>query len=191
MSYGSHTFTVAAFVQANFGSRAELTVASRHVGPSLAGDNPIAGDWFAADLGLGARRRRVGDRRHRDRRAAAARSVQSARAAGADAAGRAGTTGSHFSGDIFLAFSTAPAPALRSAFPTGPIGDDDFGTLTCVPWGRIDPFFGAVVESVEEAVLNALIVNDDMVGRDGHRSPRLHTSAWPPGSTSVMDVEMG
>jgi len=30
-----------------------------------------------------------------------------------------------------------------------------------------------VVQSVEEAVLNALVVNDDMIGRDGHRSPRL------------------
>jgi L-aminopeptidase/D-esterase-like protein len=29
------------------------------------------------------------------------------------------------------------------------------------------------VQSVEEAVLNALVVNVDMVGRDGHRSPRL------------------
>ncbi len=42
-----------------------------------------------------------------------------------------------------------------------------------VPWGHIDPFFAAVVEAVDEAVLNALVVNDDMVGRDGHRSPAL------------------
>jgi L-aminopeptidase/D-esterase-like protein len=34
-----------------------------------------------------------------------------------------------------------------------------------------------VVQSVEEAVLNALVVNDDMVGRDGHRSPRLPLDA--------------
>lgn len=37
----------------------------------------------------------------------------------------------------------------------------------------MDHFYAAVVQSVEEAVLNALVVNDDMVGRDGHRSPRL------------------
>ena len=42
-----------------------------------------------------------------------------------------------------------------------------------VPWGGIDPFSTAVVEAVEEAVLNALVVNADMVGRDGHRSPAL------------------
>ena len=33
---------------------------------------------------------------------------------------RTGTTGSHFSGDIFLAFSTAERPGLASAFPVGP-----------------------------------------------------------------------
>ena len=37
----------------------------------------------------------------------------------------------------------------------------------------MDDLYTAVVQSVEEAVLNALVVNDDMVGRDGHRSPRL------------------
>jgi len=29
------------------------------------------------------------------------------------------------------------------------------------------------VEAVEEATVNALVANDDMVGRDGHRSPAL------------------
>jgi D-aminopeptidase len=37
----------------------------------------------------------------------------------------------------------------------------------------MDDLYTAVVQSAEEAVLNALIVNDDMIGRDGHRSPRL------------------
>jgi hypothetical protein len=90
--------------------------------------------------------------------------------------GHTGTTGSHFSGDIFLAFSTANVPGLASAFPVGPVGSagqDEFGTLTFVPWGRMDDFSTAVVQSVEEAVLNALIVNGEMIGRDGHRSPRL------------------
>src|SRR5215211_1283448 len=86
---------------------------------------------------------------------------------------RTGTAGSHFSGDIFLAFSTADVPGLASAFPVGPVGDDEFGTLTFVPWGRMDDLYTAVVQSIEEAVLNALVVNDDMVGRDGHRSPAL------------------
>jgi D-aminopeptidase len=64
-------------------------------------------------------------------------------------------------------------PGLASAFPVGPVSDDEFGTLTFVPWGRMDDLYTATVQAVEEAVLNALVVNDDMVGRDGHRSPAL------------------
>jgi L-aminopeptidase/D-esterase-like protein len=174
VSYGRRTFTVGAFVQANFGSRTELTVAGRHVGPELLDDNPLASDWFEADLGL--------------RPPPGAGSVIAIVATDAPllpgqckalarrvplGLARTGTAGSHFSGDIFLAFSTAAAPGLASAFPVGPVSDDEFGTLTFVPWGRMDDLYTAVVHAVEEAVLNALVVNDDMVGRDGHRSPAL------------------
>jgi D-aminopeptidase len=89
---------------------------------------------------------------------------------------RAEWSSDHFSGDIFLAFSTADVPGLASTFPVGAVGWGDqaeFATMNFVPWGRIDDLYTAVVQSVEEAVLNALVVNDDMVGRDGHRSPRL------------------
>jgi D-aminopeptidase len=165
VAYGRHTFTVAAFVQANFGTRAELTVAGRHVGRDLLVDNPLRSDWFEIDLGLKPR--------------PGAGSVIAVVATDAPllpgqckalarrvplGLARTGTAGSHFSGDIFLAFSTADV---------SPVGDDEFGTLTFVPWVRIDDFYTAVVQSVEEAVLNALIVNDHMIGRDGHRSPRL------------------
>lgn len=172
--YGDRTYTVAAFLQANFGSRSELVVAGRHIGPALAGDNPLDSDWFAADLGL--------------RSPPGAGSVIAVIATDAPllpgqckalarrvplGLARTGTTGSHFSGDIFLAFSTADADGLQSSFPFGQPTDDEFGSITFLPWGRMDPFYAAAVESVEEAVLNALVVNDDMVGRDGHRSPRL------------------
>jgi L-aminopeptidase/D-esterase-like protein len=174
VEYGAHTFTVGAFVQANFGSRSELTVAGRHVGPLLADDNPLDSDWFAADLGL---------RPH-----PGAGSVIAVVATDAPllpgqckalarrvplGLARTGTTGSHFSGDIFLAFSTADADGLHSGFPVDPPADDEFSTMTFIPWGRMDPFYAAVVQAVEEAVLNSLVVNDDMVGRDGHRAPRL------------------
>ena len=42
-----------------------------------------------------------------------------------------------------------------------------------IPWGRMDDFYTAVVQATEEAVLNALIANTEMVGRDGNRSPAL------------------
>jgi L-aminopeptidase/D-esterase-like protein len=176
--YGSHTFTVAAFVQANFGSRAELTVAGRQVGAALGDDNPLGGDWFEIETG-GA----VGSSMPPGAGSvigiiatdapllpgqckALARRVPLGLA-------RTGTTGSHFSGDIFLALSTAEAAGLASAFPVGAPGDDDFGTLRFLPWGRMDDFYTAAVQSVEEAVLNALVVNAEMIGRDGHRSPAL------------------
>jgi len=171
--YGPHIFTVAAFVQANFGARAELTVAGHHVGPRLGDDNPLAGDWFADDLaapppGSGSVIAIIAT----DAPLLPGQCKALARRVPLGLA-RTGTTGSHFSGDIFLAFSTAPAPGLGSAFPAGEVGDDEFCTLHFVPWGRIDDFYTAVVQSVEEAVLNALVVNDDMVGRDAHRSPAL------------------
>jgi L-aminopeptidase/D-esterase-like protein len=171
--YGRHTFTVGAFVQANFGARQELTVAGRHVGPHVAVDNPLDGDWFERDL---------------NRPPPGAGSVIAVIATDAPllpgqckalarrvplGLARTGTTGSHFSGDIFLAFSTAEAPDLASRFPIGDVGDDEFGQVRFLPWGRLDDVYTAVVHSVEEAVLNALVVNADMVGRDGHRSPAL------------------
>jgi D-aminopeptidase len=81
---------------------------------------------------------------------------------------RTGTTGSHFSGDIFLAFSTANPGALDSG-----IGSPDAGLrrLDFLPWGAMDALYEAVVEATEEAVVNVLVAAETMVGRDGHRSP--------------------
>jgi L-aminopeptidase/D-esterase-like protein len=80
---------------------------------------------------------------------------------------RTGTSGSHFSGDLFLAFSTANPGAFR------PDDDRVISLLSFVPWERLDPFYEAVVQSCEEAVVNALVANEDMTGRDGHRTPAL------------------
>jgi L-aminopeptidase/D-esterase-like protein len=77
---------------------------------------------------------------------------------------RTGTSGSHFSGDLFLAFSTANQGAFGSA---------GYGELRFVPWGEMDPFYEAVVQATEEAVINALVANEEMTGRDGHRTPAL------------------
>jgi L-aminopeptidase/D-esterase-like protein len=167
VEYGSREFTVAAFVQANFGSRGELTVAGHHVGPLLADDNPAEAEK-AAPPGAGSVIAVVAT----DAPLLPAQCKALARRVPLGLA-RTGTTGSHFSGDVFLAFSTADADGLHSGYPVGSPTDDEFGRLTFVPWGRMDPFYAAVVQAVEEAVLNALVVNADMVGRDGHRSPRL------------------
>lgn len=173
--YGSIDYTVGVLVQANFGERSELRVAGLPVGELLGQDNPMRDEpWFERDVHAAGMQGAgsvivvvVTDAPLIPGQCKAlARRVPLGLA-------RTGTTGSHFSGDIFLAMSTANAGALSSEFPLTEASDQDYEQLTFVPWGRIDPFFQAVVESVEEAVLNALIVNQDMIGRDGHRTPAL------------------
>jgi D-aminopeptidase len=53
------------------------------------------------------------------------------------------------------------------------LGNNGFETLRFIPWGNMDRFYEAVVQAVEEAVLNSLTANETMVGRNGHRSPCL------------------
>jgi L-aminopeptidase/D-esterase-like protein len=87
---------------------------------------------------------------------------------------RTGTAGSHFSGDLFLAFSTGnPGAFMTSADSLHQTGGTDYGRLRFIPWGFLDPFYTAVVQGTEEAVANALVANEEMVGKDGHRSPAL------------------
>jgi L-aminopeptidase/D-esterase-like protein len=94
---------------------------------------------------------------------------------------RTGTTGSHFSGDLFLAFSTGNpggvtpgGTTLVDAAVTGqPPDDSGYDHLRFIPWGYLDQFYAAVVQATEEAVANALVANEDMTGRDGRRSPAL------------------
>lgn len=161
-------YTVGLFVQANFGSRRQLTIAGVPVGAFLTDDDPI-GDHFAAPAGTGSVIAIVATDApllpHQCE--AAARRVALGLA-------RTGTTGSHFSGDLFLTVSTAN----RGAFAAGTDAlygkhAGRLGALRFVPWGSIDPLFEAVVHATEEAVVNALVANEDMVGFRGHRSPGL------------------
>ncbi len=178
VAFGSARYTVAAFVQANFGERAELTVAGVRLGGLLAEDDPLSDPaWLLRDGERAAAIPRGGMGSviaiiATDAPLLPGQCKALARRVPLGLA-RTGTAGGHFSGDIFLAFSTANAGALRSRIPLAAPTDDDLEHLTFVPWGHLDPFLTAVVESVEEAVLNALVVNAEMVGRDGHRTPAL------------------
>lgn len=85
--------------------------------------------------------------------------------------GRAGTPSGNNSGDIFLAFSTAnPAPETGS-------GIGGMQQLDYVPHEALDPVFSAVVESVDEAVINALVAAENMTGRDGHSASAINHAA--------------
>jgi L-aminopeptidase/D-esterase-like protein len=153
-------YTVGVFVQANFGARRELVIAGVPVGEALADDNPMA-DFRLAPPGSGSVIAVVATDAplfpHQCQ--ALARRVTAGLA-------RTGTSGSHFSGDLFLAFSTANPGAFRP-------GEAAMSRLSFVPWERLDPYYEAVVQASEEAVVNALVANEDMTGRDGHRTPAL------------------
>jgi D-aminopeptidase len=158
-------YTVGVFLQANFGDRRELTVAGVPVGEALADDNPMA-DAFSQPPGSGSVVAIVATDApllpHQC--AALARRVTLGIA-------RTGTTGSHYSGDLFLALSTANPGAFTLGFD-GAFADG-LDELRFLPWGRLDPLFEAVVQATEEAVLNALVANADMTGFRGHRTPAL------------------
>lgn len=67
------------------------------------------------------------------------------------------------SGDIFLAFSTANKNAFGYTK----------STIEFLPDELIDPFYKAVIEAVEEAILNAMISAESMCGRNGNYVPAV------------------
>ncbi len=73
---------------------------------------------------------------------------------------RTGAHMGHGSGDIAVAFSTANrVPQTARA---------DFHTITILNEEKIDTVFRAVIECVEEAVLNSMVCAAPTTGRDGH-----------------------
>jgi L-aminopeptidase/D-esterase-like protein len=159
---------VGTFVHANFGARHELRLAGVPLGDVLPQDDPLS-QWSSAPPGSGSIVAVVGTDAPLlpNQCKAFARRVTLGLA-------RTGTCGSHFSGDLFLAFSVANPNAFtpgsasfRGAPPAG------YDQLRFVPWGYLDHFFAAVVQAVEEAVVNSLVANEEMTGRNGHRSPAL------------------
>lgn len=142
VALGGSDYTVAALVQANHGIRPWLSVLGRPIGrlmPEGALHSAEMGSIIvilATDAPLSAL-----SLRHLARRAAIG-------------IGRNGTPGGNNSGDIFLAFSTAddgPMPQV-----TGPLIQ-----RTEINPERIDPIYLAAVETVEEAVINALVAGED------------------------------
>ena len=83
--------------------------------------------------------------------------------------GRLGSWASNFSGDLFLAFSTANEGATQ----------DTAATVRMWPNERMDPIFRAVIDATEEAVVNAMLAAETTEGSDGVRVPGL------PGSVVV------
>jgi D-aminopeptidase len=72
--------------------------------------------------------------------------------------GRNGSIGSHTSGDIFIAFSTANSgTAVR----------DGVQQLQMLANDQMNALFTATIESTEEAIINALVAAEDLTGING------------------------
>ncbi|MBS3651471.1 P1 family peptidase [Pseudaminobacter sp. 19-2017] len=162
-------YTVGTFVQANFGKRANLTIRGRLVGPDLA-EPALVENTPRAEKGsiIAIVATDAPFLPHQLKRLARRVPLGIALTGG---------YGYHSSGDIFLAFSTANAQAAAAA--PGSLARAEF-----IPDPDIDPFFDAVVQSTEEAILNSMIANEDMTGRDGNFVPALPrpwlSAAFPP-----------
>ena len=78
--------------------------------------------------------------------------------------GRTGSMSGNGSGDIFIAFSTANSGADSAS---------NAATLTMLPNRRLDEIFEATVFATEEAVINAMVAAETMVGRDYHKTIAL------------------
>ena len=81
---------------------------------------------------------------------------------------RTGSTASHGSGEIFVALATGlRGPRVDGRGPQPTEAHERTDPLT---GPALNPFFAAVVEATEEAVLNSLLAAPTVTGRDGNTS---------------------
>jgi len=151
LKIGSQNYTVGVLVQANHGQRDWLTICGVPVGQHLAAeahgaDTTERGSIIvivATDIPMAP---------HQLKRVARRCSI---------GIGRNGTPGGNNSGDIFLAFSTANAIPLNDP--------PDIHRIEMLDDELFDPVYMAVVDCTEEAVINALLAAEDMVGTRDHK----------------------
>jgi L-aminopeptidase/D-esterase-like protein len=144
-------FMLGVLVQANFGSRAQLTVAGVPVGQVIT-EHPAYVEPGTKDI----------DRDTGSIIAVVATDApllphqlkRLARRVGMGIA-RTGGTASNSSGDIFIAFSTARA---GRATDTAPVN------VAMLPNEAMTPLFQATAEATEEAIINALVAAEPMTG---------------------------
>ena len=172
---GAGGYTVGVLVQANFGGGRGLTIAGVPVGMEFARERE-GRDAAGSSAGAGAR---AGSGIEIDLEREGRGSIiivvatdapllphqlkRIARRASLGVARTGGISGNG-SGDIFVAFSTANAGAA-AARPTTEV--------TVLSNSQISTLFGATVEATEEAIINAMVAAETMVGRDGNRSQAI------------------
>lgn len=155
---GGQEYTIAALVQANHGIRPWLTILGRPVGRLLPENTLHSAEMGSIIVILATDAPLSG---------LALRQLAKRAALGI---GRGGTPGGNNSGDIFLAISTAnPGPMPQLAAPV----------LTKLELNteQLDPLYLGAVESVEEAVINALVAGEavETVKPAGRICPAIDT----------------
>ena len=151
-SASPNPFIIGVLVQANCGRRPQLTIRGLEVGKKIPGsvykrENGSIIIVIATDAPL---------LPHQLKRLARRASLGLA---------RTGSVSGNGSGDLFMAFSTANPHAADAKPP--------IRTIETMPNDLMDPLFTATVEATEEAIINALVDNHDMIGRDNHKVEAL------------------
>jgi L-aminopeptidase/D-esterase-like protein len=156
--YGDESYMVGVFVQANFGTREHLTICGINIGaglpePAIVTHTPPTDlssiiVVIATDAPL---------MPHQLKRLSRRATL---------GMGRLGTIGNHSSGDLFLAFSTANETALAAK-------EASAQRAAFIPDPHLDQLFEAVVQGVEEAIINSMVAAETMVGRDGNTVPAI------------------
>jgi D-aminopeptidase len=151
-------YTVGVLVQCNYGSRQNLRIAGIPVGREIPSEDPYAfvpsdvaerGSIIvivATDVPLVS---------HQLKRLARRVSL---------GLGRNGSISGNGSGDIFIAFSTANSGAAAT---------DHLVDLRMLPNDLIEPVFASTVQSVEEAIINAMVAAGTMTGIENHKVTAL------------------
>jgi len=148
-------YTVGVFVQCNCGRRPQLQIAGVPVGLKIPEDAPYAkgSSWIQQDVGS------IIITVATDAPLLPHQLKRLARRATMGLA-RTGSISGNGSGDIFVAFSTANAGAVQST---------SLRTLQMIPNDEMNPLFEATVQATEEAIVNAMVGAETMIGIDDHR----------------------
>jgi len=146
------SFIVGVFLQANFGRRPQLTIAGVPVGKEIPGE--VYKDESGSCIAVVAT----------DAPLLPTQLKRLARRVSLGLA-RTGSISGNGSGDLFVAFSTANPNAANP--------DQITHDVQTIPNDLLDPLFAGVVQATEEAVVNALVDNHSMTGRDNHRVDAL------------------
>ncbi len=162
LAEGDGGWTVGALVQANYGSRERLTVDGVPVGREIP-ISSVPSAWDQADALDEAGSGSIIVVLATDAPLLPHQCERLAQRAGLGVA-RVGGGGENSSGDLFIAFSTGNRGRMSSYKLAG--GPEPFD-VTMLPDAGISALFWAAIEATEEAILNALVGAETMVGRDG------------------------